>query len=303
MIANSKRHCCVCDNPGSLDRATEVAEVNSNVRQFAHERFTVWRCENCRSLHSYNSPDLDRYYRDYPFTLQTPNLSWRLITNNYITRLRKAGLCRRHTLLDYGCGSGLLVDELHRKGYYHAVGYDPYHEKFAHPAILTRQYDFVVLQDVIEHSENPVGMLDEVIDLTAPGGILCLGSPNAEAIDLGRHQMFTHSLHQPYHRNILSAGILRSLACHRGLTVEKFYDVYYADSYRPFANVNFCHYYARLFDNTLDMAFETYPLTWRLLKPRALFLAFLGRFKPNLNEMMFLFRKPIPKPKLNGIQS
>ena len=296
MIAINKQHCCVCDNPGSLSSATEVADVNSNVRRFASERFTVWRCDNCRSLHSSDSLDLDRYYREYPFTLQKPNLSWRLITNNYITRLRKAGLCRRHTLLDYGCGSGLLVDELHRKGYRHAVGYDPYHEKFNDPAILRRQYDFVVLQDVIEHSEDPVAMLDEVIGLTTPGGIICIGSPNAEAIDLCRPQMFVHSLHQPYHRNILSAGILRSLARNRGLSVEKYYDVYYADSYRPFANVRFCHYYARLFDNTLDMAFEKYPLTWRLLKPRALFLAFLGRFKPNLNEMMFLFRKPATLP-------
>ena len=299
MVGLSKWHCCLCDNPGSPDRPTEIAAVNSNVRRFAHERFTVWRCDNCRSLHAGDNLDWARYYREYPFTLQQPNLSWRLITNNYIARLRKAGLCRRHTLLDYGCGSGLLVDELRRIGYRRSVGYDPYHEKFNDPAVLNHQFDFVVLQDVIEHSENPVRLLDEVIGLTAPGGILCLGSPNAEAIDLSQPEMFTHSLHQPYHRNILSAGILRSLAGKRGLTVEKYYNVYYADSYRPFANVRFCHYYARLFDNTLDLAFESHPLTWRLLKPQALFLAFLGRFKPNRNEMMFLFRKPAAGTKFN----
>ena len=299
MVGSSNHHCNICDNPGSLSSATEIIEVNSNVRRFAGERFTVWRCDNCLSLHSSDTLELAPYYQEYPFTLQKPNLSWRLITNNYITRLRKVGLCHRHTLLDYGCGSGLLVNELHHKGYLHAVGYDAYHEKFNDPIIFNHQYDFVVLQDVIEHSEDPVAMLDEVIDLTNPGGIICIGSPNAEAIDLCHPQMYVHSLHQPYHRKILSAGILRSLARNRGLTVEKYYDVYYADSYRPFANVRFCHYYARLFDNTLDMAFETYPLTWRLLKPRALFLAFLGRFKPNLNEMMFLFRKSASEPKLN----
>ncbi|MFC1783871.1 class I SAM-dependent methyltransferase [Planctomycetota bacterium] len=301
MLSTGNRLCRLCDKPGTLESASEVVEVNSNVRQFAGERFTVWRCDNCFSLCSGDVPDLDHYYQQYPFKLQKPNLGWRLITQNYIRRLKKVGLRRGHTLLDYGCGSGLLVAELRRRGYHRVIGYDAYNEKYIDRDALGRQYDFVVLQDVIEHDENPAYLLDEVIKLTVPGGIVCIGSPNAEAIDLRRPQSYLHSLHQPYHRNILSAQILRSLARNRGLTVLRFYNIYYADSFRPFANVRFRHYYARLFDNTLDLAFEKHMLTWRLLKPKALALAFLGRLRPNRAEMMFIFRKPARQlPKVPG---
>jgi SAM-dependent methyltransferase len=275
-----------------MQNASEIVEVNCNVRQFASERFLVWRCNNCRSICSGDTIEVGPYYQGYPFQRQKPKLGWRLNAKNYIRRLTKAGLQRENTLIDYGCGSGLLVNQLRRRGYHHAIGYDAYNDKFNDPSLLNRRYHFVVLQDVIEHSENPVQLLDEVVALTAPGGIICIGSPNAEAINLGRVQTYLHSLHQPYHRNILSAGILRSLAQNRGLILQRFYDVYYADSFVPFANVRFGHYYAQLFDNTLDLAFEKHQLTWRLLKPQALALAFLGRLRPNRAEMMFIFRKP-----------
>jgi len=223
---------------------------------------------------------------------QKPDLAWKLITGNHIRRLQKMGLQRNHSLLDFGCGSGRLVDELHRRGYHRAVGYDAYNKNFANRDILKKQYDFVVLQDVIEHCEDPVSMLDEVIDLTAPSGMVSIGSPNAEAINLSLPQSFVHSLHQPYHRHILSASILRQLAQSRGLIEERFYDIYYADSFRPFANVRFCHHYATFFDNTMDLAFEKHELHWKLLDPRTLVLAFLGRLWPNRVEMMFMFRKP-----------
>ena len=292
MISSGNRSCNICDLPGTLRDASEIVEVNSNVRQFAQQRFTVWRCNNCRSLNSRDNVELAPYYQQYPMQQQKPDLAWRLITGNYIRRLQKVGLQRNHSLLDFGCGSGLLVNELHHRGYRRAVGYDAYNKTFACRGALKKKYNFVVLQDVIEHCEDPVSMLDEVIDLTAPGGMVCIGSPNAETIDLGLPQSFVHSLHQPYHRHILSATILRHLAQCRGLIEEHFYDIYYADSFRPFANVRFCHHYATFFDNTMDLAFEKHQLHWKLLKPRALALAFLGRFWPNRAEMMFIFRKP-----------
>ena len=117
MISIGNRSCNICDQPGTLRDASEIVEVNSNVRRFAQQRFTVWRCNNCRSLNSRDNIDLAPYYQHYPMQQQKPDLAWRLITGNYVRRLQKAGLQRNYSLLDFGCGSGRLVDELHLRGY------------------------------------------------------------------------------------------------------------------------------------------------------------------------------------------
>ncbi len=291
-MPNGRRTICnLCDNPGTLDTASEVAEVNCNVRKFADRRFTVWRCENCRSIHSRDVLDLADYYREYPFQRQRPDLPWRLICRNYLRRLRAVGLSRQHSLLDYGCGSGLLVSWLRGLKYHDVEGFDAYSSTFADRRVLSRTYDFVVLQDVLEHVEEPADLLDEAVSVTAPGGIICIGTPNAEALDLGAPERYVHSLHQPYHVHVLSARVLRAFAQARELEVERFHEVFYADTFVPFINVRFCHYYASIFDNTLDLAFDTPRFTWRLVTPRAVGLALFGRFLPPRSEMMFLFRK------------
>ncbi len=293
MLPGERRTICkLCDDPGTLEDASEVVEVNCNVRRFADRRFTVWRCENCRSIHSRDIFDLADYYRDYPFQRQRPNLPWRLISRNYLRRLRAVGLTRQGSLLDYGCGSGLLVSWLRGLKYHNVEGFDAYSNTFADQRALSRTYDFVVLQDVLEHVEDPAELLDKVVSVTNSGGLICIGTPNAEALDLGTPERYVHSLHQPYHLHMLSASVLRAFAEARGLEVERFHDVFYADTFVPFINVRFCHYYAGLFDNTLDLAFDRPRLTWRLLTPQAVALALFGRLRPVRSEMMFLLRKP-----------
>lgn len=287
-----RTRCNLCPAASQFDAAAERIEINSNVRKFAHERFTVWRCASCRSLHSLEVVDLPRYYKDYPFQRQKADIALRIISRSLFRRLRSAGYRREHSLLDFGCGSGLFVEWLRRKGFSNTHRFDAYTEKFNDASALQRKYDFVVAQDVIEHVEDAGALLDQLIDLTEPGGVLSIGTPNADALDLQNPALCVHSLHQPYHLHVLSEQVLRKLAEVRGLTVERFYDVFYADTFVPFANVRFCHHYSRLYDNTIDLAFDPYRFSWRLLTPKSLALAFFGRFLPVRTEMMFLFRKP-----------
>lgn len=268
-----------------------MVQVHCNVRQHADQKFSVWRCDNCHSLHSRDVVEMAHYYENYPFVRQKSNLFWKISSRNYIQRLVKAGYRRDMSLLDYGCGSGMLLKHFRRQNYCNTQGYDPHDERFNNPAVLEQTYDFVILQDVIEHVEEPVELLDKVISLTRPGGVICIGSPNAEQLDLGQLDQCVHSLHQPYHLHILSERALRAMAVERGLTVKKFYDVYYADTFIPMANVRFSHYYASLFDNTLDLAFDGYRFHWKQLTPKGQALAWFGRFFPPHYEMMFMFQK------------
>lgn len=292
MASACRLSCNLCDDPGSLDEADEVVEINCNVRRFAAERFVVWRCRNCRSIHSRDVLDLNPYYDGYPFQKQHVNLVWRLISRAYLRRLKAAGLRRSHELLDYGCGSGLLVNWLRSKGYRRARGVDAYSPGHGDRATLQRKYDFVVVQDVIEHVEEPAELLDELTSLTRPGGLICIGTPNAEAIDLTHPRQYVHSLHQPYHVHVLSEAALRALARTRGLCVERCYHTAYADTFTPGINVRFGYHYAGLFDNTLDLAFEPPRWSLRLLTPRAAWLALFGRLRPVRSEMTLFFRTP-----------
>lgn len=73
-------------------------------------------------------------------------------------------------VLDYGCGSGMMVDYLKSKGV--AVhGYDKFNPKFNDP-IPRNFYDVVTMVEVIEHTHEPYEELDEVLASLSPGGVL-----------------------------------------------------------------------------------------------------------------------------------
>lgn len=274
-----------------LGDGAESAVVRCNVREFTNEHFTVWRCPHCQSIHSRDIVDLPHYYRNYPFQRQVPHFGMRLVARNYVRRLRRGGLRKHHRVLDYGCGSGMLLGQLRRMGYDDVSGFDPYSRNYRDESVLQRRYDLVILQDVIEHVEEPAKLLDQVIELTAPGGMICIGTPNAEGIDLKRWRTYMHALHQPYHVHILSERILRRMAGERGLTVTKIYHTYYADTLLPFVNMRINLFYATLFDNTIDLAFDPIRFHPKLLSPRGLALGLFGYFVPQRCEMMVLFRK------------
>jgi hypothetical protein len=57
--------CNVCQHPGTFDNTLDVKQIPSNLRKFKEQKFTVWRCSSCHSLHSKESVDLNYYYENY----------------------------------------------------------------------------------------------------------------------------------------------------------------------------------------------------------------------------------------------
>jgi len=97
------------------------------------------------------------------------------------------------SVIDIGCGSGLLVDLLDRAGYY-VVGLD-----WSAPAIeyanrhyrgryllanveqgldIGRKFDCVVASHILEHLENPHDFLQSVKGIMEPDGYLVIAVPN-----------------------------------------------------------------------------------------------------------------------------
>lgn len=264
----------------------------SNVRALRAERFAVWRCAGCRSIHARDEVDLARYYAAYPMHAEGGGAAMRAFFAVQRRRLRAAGLADGAKVLDYGCGAGAFVRYL-EAARVAATGYDAYAPAYADRGALARSYDAVVVQDVIEHVGDPRALLGELDGLVRPGGLVLIGTPDADAIDLRRSARFTHALHAPYHRHLLTRAELVRRGEHQGWTLVRLYRSHYANSALPFLNARFVHHYLRTRDNTLDAALEPPRASVRLLlDPRTYVFGLLGALAPPREDICAVFRKP-----------
>ncbi len=288
------RHCNICSSDGGTD--VERATVRSNVRKFREEKFAVWRCANCGSIHAADEVDLDHYYRHYPIhDLKQTKVDWmlRAMYRNQTRRLMRAGLQKEHHILDHGCGSGFLVDYLRNAGYPNAAGFDQYSQEFCDRRVLERTYDVVISQDVIEHVPEPWDLLNTLQGLSKPGAVIAIGTPNAEAIDLSRPEDRVHTLHQPYHRHIFSRAALLNAGEKMGWKLLRYYPTMYTNTLVPFVNTGFVTHYFSCHDDTLDLALEPIRMnSWRLWTPKTLFLALFGAFTAPETDVMAVFQRP-----------
>ena len=280
-----KQTCCIC---GEVSKPSEVANIRSNVRKYSNDQFSIWRCKICRSIHAGTKVDLNEYYRSYPFF--DKELNW-ILSAGYrrlLRRIVKAGLKKGDTILDYGCGSGLLVEYLCKNGY-DAKGYDPYTEKFADKSVLTRKYNCVIAQDVIEHAEDPLEMMDQLSKHVIEDGIIAIGTPNATGIDLSAPERYVHSLHQPYHLHILSLDALQKAAADKKWQKKVVYMAPYTNM--PIISLPFMHHYMKSRDGTLEVLFEQKPGKWFWLNPKTWVLFLFGYFLCNKADVLAIFRK------------
>jgi SAM-dependent methyltransferase len=135
-------------------------------------------------------------------------------------------------LLDVGCGPGLLLDEARMAGH-DVVGVELSREAALHArealGLDVREvaledfddadgFDVVVLADVIEHVDDPVGAIGRCAELLRPGGVLCVVTPDpssATARLAGRRWWG----YLPAHTCLLPRRTLRELLVAEGLVV------------------------------------------------------------------------------------
>lgn len=283
----------MCDPEGRDAGGAQVTVVRSNLRKLSSERFAVWRCQTCGSIHARDEVDLDRYYRDYPFFAGDLDGPMRVMYGSLLRRLTRAGVSRTSRILDYGCGGGKFVRFLHERGYEKAVGYDAYSPEFRDPSILSAEYDCVMSQDVIEHVAEPWTLLRTFAGLVRPKGVIAIGTPNAGAIDLASSDDYIHALHQPFHRHILSADALLGAGKRLGWNLSRYYPTSYSNTLVPFINSRFIFHYAACFDNMMEVAFEPIrfnnPKLWTLT---TLFFGLFGYFFSPKTDVMAVFQTP-----------
>jgi SAM-dependent methyltransferase len=248
----------------------------------------LWRCTGCESLHCAEDADLDSYYAEYPLKRQKAGFGERIGYANRLRLLKRQGFRESDRLLDYGCGAGLFVDMLRDKGLPHVFGYDPFVPGADDERTLSDQYDAVVSYDVIEHDDDPRDFMRRMVPLVRPGGLLAIGTPNADGVELSRKG--DPSLHPPYHRHILSEQMLLALGHEQGLKEVDVHRRSFYDSLVPTVNSRFLWGYLEK-SGVLDTAVEP-PRTDLILKsPTLLFSAFFGYFMPARHYVLVTFRK------------
>ena len=250
--------CNVCEQPGHLRDAKEIRKVHSNVRAFCDETFTVWRCDGCGSLHCQEDVDLNRYYERYP--IKSPPVgfldSGRVLgISAEITTVR--GRKPSDGVLDFGCGPVCVMQFLRERGFDRVSGYDAHVAEYSDPEVLTRQYDVVISEDVIEHMDEPAAFLTQLSRLFKDGRRLS-------------HRYTECGWDRPRRgRRIspcpcISLTIATSSPSRRsshlqatgGLNQSQFHYRFYYDTGFPTVNYRFLKTYVRKAGNTLDAAFE-----------------------------------------------
>lgn len=283
--------CNVCDEHGAL--AEERQRVPCNVRTFKDDTFTVWRCTGCKSLHSAEDADLGYYYSAYPphkVDASKLNFVTRIGCRHRANILIRQGLKKTDRILDYGCGGGLFLQFLKEEGFSNVAGYDAYVPAYADKRILEERYDAIVSWDVIEHTDEPRDFFRSLTGLLRPGGLLTIGTPNAEHISLGKEPLSTPELHQPYHRHILSEAALLRFGHENGLTASHRSHRLYMDSLFPFINTQFIWGYTVETGGFIDVVGEPPRFDVFFRSPSLLAKAFFGYFFPNRANMIISFR-------------
>jgi SAM-dependent methyltransferase len=236
-------HCRICSGPlalrypGQSGGATPEAFAPTNHRPGEHA--DLWICAECGTVQQAELPAGEQLHELYRTMADDVYLSEE--AGRRETARRLLGLIARHVpagrLLDVGCGHGLLLDEARRRGYEVtgielSSGAAEYAREVLELEVLEEPlegfaaeqpdgaFQVVVLADVLEHLDDPVAALSACERLLAPGGALCVITPDpssATARLAGRRWW----AYVPAHTFLLPRATLRELLEARGLVISE----------------------------------------------------------------------------------
>jgi SAM-dependent methyltransferase len=182
----------------------------------ALENYTLAKCRQCGMVWDNNPPteptaiyQANYYqneggkggYSDYLATMKANSQTFR---RRLLAAQRKLGsdvasatLRERPLLLDIGCALGDCLLEAKKLGWENPLGLEvsEYAVEFArsrdllvfrgdlfnHP-FQPNSFDLITLQDMLEHTTNPLSQLEAAYQLLKPGGLILITTPNVEGI-------------------------------------------------------------------------------------------------------------------------
>lgn len=243
-IATCEVACIIC---GSEQVRDEVCVTKDFCYETCDNEFRYVECADCGHIYLKNRPLLSELSTIYPKNYLTYDYENSL--GPLVFRLRNAVQAKKiapmarfarsgDTIVDIGCGAGDLLTLMRQHGdpSWRLVGVDFSSDAVvrarergieviegrieALPEDSLQNVGVFVMNQLIEHVENPGEVLESCRHMLRPGGVLIMETPNYVAWDA---QMFRRRYwgcwHAPRHWNIFCADSLGKLAQKSGLEV------------------------------------------------------------------------------------
>lgn len=154
-------HCPLCniniDTIFSKDRKRAYLQCSNCSLIFVDPKDYISESDEIErySLHT-NKPD-ERGYEQFLSKIIPPALK-------YLTKNTKG--------LDFGCGPGPVLDRLFKPYDINIKNFDPNFKPDYD--LLDQSWDFIISTEVIEHVKNPLEVLNQLMSLIKPNGVLIL---------------------------------------------------------------------------------------------------------------------------------
>ena len=293
--------------------------------QFGTQKnFIYFQCSSCGCLQITEPPkDMSKYYpRDGYYSFRQPrnnktylqrtkNLIKYLLVNiyllpfgtfffkkfPYINTIENSGkhkmclkilrnLKKTSSILDVGCGVGILLQEMNMWGFKNLTGIDPFIEKdifYSSGLKIFKQdafthignYDFIMLHHSFEHMDNPRLILEQLYKMLNPNGVLLIRIPVSDSFAFRKYGSNWFQIDAPRHFYLHTTRSMVLLSKNAGFilkeivydsTKEQFIESenYCRDiswlEYKDFSPTHYfnshyikkCRKYARYLNNLLD---------------------------------------------------
>lgn len=211
-------------------------------------KFDVYRCSNCgfgQSEPQLKKKEISKVYGDYypRQELNLKNINEKDFKIPARSLLERKGLMingqywvkPKTRVLDVGCGLGYSLLELKNFGC-EAYGIDPdpntkkfankfrlkFHEGFIEDDPFREvQFDYIIANQVLEHTNDPVKFLRTCKKRLKPGGELIFAFPNVDSLSRKILKKSWLHWHIPYHLNFFNRESVETISNMAGLKVKK----------------------------------------------------------------------------------
>ena len=184
----TKKRCGVCDKRSFYKKVSIKDPLDESAV------YDLMLCLGCKTVSTDPVPkDLDRYYKDNYDSYQKKKSFFSSIyafsqrfNNYYKTRILKKINAR--SVLDYGCGSGAFLRYTCERGY-ETSGYEPINKtndvriSSSMGSFKNRVFDCITLWHVLEHTKNPVGVMNKLKGKLKNNGTMLVALPNYDSYD------------------------------------------------------------------------------------------------------------------------
>jgi len=203
------------------------------------ERFELRRCDACGLIRTHPVPgDLDRFYPGGYYGTQQ---RYGTFATALLARVHDGRAARLTTLnggpgrvLDIGCGPGLLLDALRRRGWTASgiertagaaafarerLGLDVHVGGWRESGVGEGELDAVILWHVLEHLAAPHDCLQWAVDRLKPGGVALVGVPDVGSPEARWTGEKWFHLDVPRHLTHFTRGTIAAMVRRSGLEI------------------------------------------------------------------------------------